>query len=79
VALNGDLIFTVPEGEFISDGMPYDWYLKGDKRDFGFRTAAGLDFAKTYATGILHGNPYYSKGMDADMMERQTISIRTGK
>jgi glycerophosphoryl diester phosphodiesterase len=34
VALNGDLIFTVPEGEFISDGMPYDWYLKGDKRDF---------------------------------------------
>lgn len=53
VALNGDLIFTVPKGELISDGMPYDWYLKGDKRDFGFfRTAAGLDFVKTYASGI---------------------------
>lgn len=53
VALNGDLIFTVPKGEFISDGMPYDWYLKGDKRDFGFfSTAEGLDFVKTYATGI---------------------------
>lgn len=53
VALNGDLIFTVPKGELISDGMPYDWYLKGDKRDFGFfRTAAGLDFIKTYASGI---------------------------
>jgi glycerophosphoryl diester phosphodiesterase len=68
VALNGDLIFTVPEGEFISDGMPYDWYLKGDKRDFVLRTAAGLDFAKTYATGI---SPWKSfiisyKGIDAD-------------
>ncbi|CAM2798268.1 glycerophosphodiester phosphodiesterase [Flavobacterium frigoris] len=68
-ALNGDLIFTVPEGEFISDGMPYDWYLKGDKRDFGFfRTAAGLDFAKTYATGISPWKPFIIpyKGMDAD-------------
>jgi glycerophosphoryl diester phosphodiesterase len=61
------LIFTVPEGEFISDGMPYDWYLKGDKRDFGFRTAAGLDFAKTYATGIPWKSFIISyKGIDAD-------------
>jgi glycerophosphoryl diester phosphodiesterase len=69
VALNGDLIFTVPEGEFISDGMPYDWYLKGDKRDFGFFiTAAGLDFAKTYATGIAPWKPFIIsyKGIDAD-------------
>jgi glycerophosphoryl diester phosphodiesterase len=33
VSLNGDLIFTVPEGEFISDGKPYDWFLKKDSRD----------------------------------------------
>jgi glycerophosphoryl diester phosphodiesterase len=53
VALNGDLVFQVPKGELISDGMPYDWYLKGDKRDFGFfRTPEGLDFVKTYASGI---------------------------
>jgi glycerophosphoryl diester phosphodiesterase len=69
VALNGDLIFTVPEGEFISDGMPYDWYLRGDRSDFGFfRTAAGLDFAKTYATGISPWKPFIIpyKGIDAD-------------
>ncbi|WP_081478704.1 glycerophosphodiester phosphodiesterase [Flavobacterium frigoris] len=53
VALNGDLIFTVPKGELISDGMPYDWYLKGDKRDFSFFISPeGLDFVKTYASGI---------------------------
>jgi glycerophosphoryl diester phosphodiesterase len=67
VALNGDLVFTVPEGEFISDAMPYDWYLKGEKRDFGFfRTTAGLDFAKTYATGIGPWKPFIIsyKGID---------------
>jgi glycerophosphoryl diester phosphodiesterase len=76
VALNGDLIFTVPEGEFISDGMPYDWYLKGDKRDFGFRTAAGLDFAKTYATEFLHGNPllFRTKEWMQTMMESDDIN-----
>ena len=53
VALNGDLIFTVPAGEFISDGKPYDWQLKGDARDYSFfRTEAGLDYVKTYANGI---------------------------
>jgi glycerophosphoryl diester phosphodiesterase len=25
VALDGDLIFTVPQVQFISDGMPSDW------------------------------------------------------
>jgi glycerophosphoryl diester phosphodiesterase len=69
VALNGDLIFTVPDGEFISEGMPYDWYLKGDKRDFGFfKTTAGLDFVTTYATGISPWKPFIIpyKGIDAD-------------
>ncbi|WP_310555599.1 glycerophosphodiester phosphodiesterase family protein [Flavobacterium sp.] len=51
VALNGDLIFNVPKGETVSEGKPYDWYLKGDTRDFSFfRTSKGLDFVKTYAT-----------------------------
>ncbi|CAN1498998.1 UgpQ Glycerophosphoryl diester phosphodiesterase [Flavobacteriaceae bacterium] len=59
VALNGDLIFTVPAGEIISDGMPYDWYLKGDTRNYGFfRTQAGLDFVKTYANGIAPWKPF---------------------
>jgi glycerophosphoryl diester phosphodiesterase len=69
VALNGDLIFTVPQGEAISDGKPYDWYLKGDTRDYGFfRTQAGLDFVKTYADGIAPWKPFIIsyKGTDAD-------------
>jgi glycerophosphoryl diester phosphodiesterase len=60
--------------------MPYDWYLKGDKRDFGFRTAAGLDLLKRMQRNFSVKPfiiPY--KGMDAIMMESQTISIRTGK
>ncbi|KFF19887.1 glycerophosphodiester phosphodiesterase [Flavobacterium hydatis] len=69
VALNGDLIFTVPQGEIISDGKPYDWYLKGDTRDYGFfRTQEGLDFVKTYATGIGPWKPFIIsyKGVDAN-------------
>jgi hypothetical protein len=51
------------------------------KETLVFRTAAGLDFAKTYATGILHGNPllFRTKEWMRIMMESQTISIRTGK
>jgi glycerophosphoryl diester phosphodiesterase len=67
VATNGDLIFTVPAGEAISDGKPYDWHLKGDTRDFGyFRTAEGLDFVKTYANGIGPWKPFIIpyKGID---------------
>lgn len=69
VALNGDLIFTVPLGEAISDGKPYDWHLKGDSRDYGFfRTQAGLDFVKTYANGIGPWKPFIIsyKGTDAN-------------
>lgn len=69
VAINGDLIFKVPQGEAISDGQPYDWYLKGDTRDFGFfRTQEGLDFVKTYATGIGPWKPFIIsyKGTDAN-------------
>jgi glycerophosphoryl diester phosphodiesterase len=69
VALNGDLIFTVPQGEAISDGKPYDWHLKGDARDYGFfRTQAGLDFVKTYADGIGPWKPFIIsyKGTDVN-------------
>lgn len=69
VALNGDLIFAVPSGEFISDGKPYDWYLNGDSRDFSFfRTSQGLDFVKTYANGIGPWKPFIIsyKGTDAN-------------
>jgi glycerophosphoryl diester phosphodiesterase len=69
VALNGDLIFTVPKGEAISDVKPYDWYLKGDARDYGFfRTEAGLDFVKTYANGIGVWKPFIIsyRGTDAN-------------
>ncbi len=69
VTLSGDLIFTVPAGETISDGKPYDWHLKGDVRDYGFfRTQAGLDFVKTYANGIGPWKPFVIsyKGIDAN-------------
>jgi glycerophosphoryl diester phosphodiesterase len=69
VAINGDLIFTIPAGEPISEGQPYDWYLNGDTRDFGFfRTAQGLDFVKTYANGIGPWKPFIIpyKGIDAN-------------
>ncbi len=69
VALNGDLIFTVPAGEAISDGKPYDWSLNGDTRDFGFfTTSAGLDFVKTYANGIGPWKPFIIpyKGFDTN-------------
>ena len=59
VALNGDLEFTKPKGEMISDGMPYDWYLKEDNRDYGFfKTNEGLDFVKTYASGVGFWKPF---------------------
>lgn len=69
VALNGDLVFVVPDGGMISDGKPYDWHLKGDSRDYGFfRTQEGLDFVKTYATGIGPWKPFIIpyKGVDAN-------------
>lgn len=69
VALNGELIFTVPQGESISDGKPYDWHLTGDTRDYGFfRTQEGLDFVKTYANGIGPWKPFIIsyKGTDAN-------------
>ena len=69
VALNGDLEFTVPKGEMISDGMPYDWYLKKDNRDYGFfKTNEGLDFVKTYANGIGVWKPFIIsyKGIDVN-------------
>jgi glycerophosphoryl diester phosphodiesterase len=69
LAMNGDLIFSVPAGEAISDGKPYDWYLNGDARDFDFfRTSQGLDFVKTYANGIGPWKPFIIsyKGFDTN-------------
>jgi hypothetical protein len=53
--------------------MPYDWCLKGYKRDLDFYNSSRIDF-KTYATGILETLLY--KGIDADYHGSQTISIR---
>jgi glycerophosphoryl diester phosphodiesterase len=69
VALNGDLVFEVPAGKAISDAQPYDWYLKGDSRNFSFFTTdAGLEFVKTYATGIGPWKPFIIpyKGVDTN-------------
>lgn len=69
VALNGDLIFDVPNGEAISNGQPYDWFLQGDTRNYSFFTTdAGLDFVKTYANGIGPWKPFIIsyKGTDAN-------------
>jgi glycerophosphoryl diester phosphodiesterase len=69
IALNGDLVFDLPAGKTISDAQPYDWYLKGDSRNFSFFTTdAGLDFVKSYATGIGPWKPFIIpyKGIDAN-------------
>ena len=69
LALNGDLLFEVPAGKTISDAQPYDWYLKGDSRNFSFfTTEEGLDFVRTYATGIGPWKPFIIpyKGIDAN-------------
>ncbi len=69
VALNGDLIFELPAGKSISDAQPFDWYLKGDKRNFSFFISdEGLDFVKTYANGIGPWKPFIipHKGIDAN-------------
>lgn len=59
VALNGDLEFTIVKGEMISDVMPYDWFLKNDSRNYGFfKTNEGLDFVKTYASGVGFWKPF---------------------
>ncbi len=69
VALNGDLIFEVPNGETVSYGKPYDWHLQGDSRDYSyFTTEAGLNFVKTYADGIGPWKPFLIsyKGTDTN-------------
>lgn len=69
VALNGDLVFDLPTGKTISDAQPYDWFLKGDSRNFSFFTTdAGLDFVKSYATGIGPWKPFIIpyKGIDTN-------------
>ena len=69
VALNGDLIFDIPKGKSISEAQPYDWYLKGDDRNFSFFISdEGLDFVKTYANGIGPWKPFIIpyKGIDTN-------------
>ena len=59
VDLQGNLVFEVPKGDFISHGKPYDWHLKGKTETFAyFTTVAGMDFLKSYATGIAVWKPF---------------------
>ncbi|MGB2128838.1 MAG: glycerophosphodiester phosphodiesterase [Flavicella sp.] len=59
VDIHGNLVFETPEGAFISDGKPYDWYLEGKTKTYQyFTTTDGLDFLKTYATGIGVWKPF---------------------
>ncbi len=59
VDLKGNLIFDVPEGDFISHGKPYDWHLEGKTETYAyFTTTMGMDFLKSYATGIGVWKPF---------------------
>ncbi len=56
---DGSLDFNVPDGEFISYGAPYDFYVNGDKRTYEFfKTKEGMKFTANYADGIGPWKPF---------------------
>jgi len=56
---DGSLDFTVPQGDFISYGSPYDFYKKGDTRTYEyFTTEEGMKFTASYADGIGPWKPF---------------------
>ncbi len=56
---DGILDFEVPEGEFISNVAPFDFYADGDARTYEyFTTAEGMRFTATYADGIGPWKPF---------------------
>ena len=56
---DGTLDFNVPDGDFISFGSPYDFYVNGDNRSYEFfTTAEGMEFTASYADGIGPWKPF---------------------
>ncbi|MCK8521901.1 glycerophosphodiester phosphodiesterase [Aquimarina sp. D1M17] len=56
---DGSLDYDVPEGDFISYGSPYDFYVNGDNRTYEFfTTAEGMEFTASYADGIGPWKPF---------------------
>ncbi len=62
VDANGNMVMTAPNGQ------PYDFVVAGDPRTYNdLATDAGLDFVKTYATGIGPWKPFIQPYKAADM------------
>ena len=56
---DGSLDFDVPDGEFISNAAPYDFYMSGDERTYEyFATSEGMAYTATYAEGIGPWKPF---------------------
>lgn len=56
---NGTLDFDLPDGEFISNVAPFDFYADGDFRTYEyFTTEAGMQFTASYADGIGPWKPF---------------------
>ncbi len=56
---DGSLDYNVPEGDFISYGSPYDFFVNGDSRTYEFfTTEEGMKFTATYADGIGPWKPF---------------------
>ncbi|SHJ23416.1 glycerophosphodiester phosphodiesterase [Aquimarina spongiae] len=56
---DGSLDYNVPDGDFISYGAPYDFFVNGDDRTYEFfTTEEGMKFTTTYADGIGPWKPF---------------------
>ena len=56
---DGSLDFNVPDGDFISYGSPYDFFVNGDQRTYEFfTTKEGMEFTASYAEGIGPWKPF---------------------
>ncbi len=56
---DGSLNYNVPDGDFISYGSPYDFFVNGDDRTYEFfTTEEGMKFTATYADGIGPWKPF---------------------
>jgi len=56
---DGTLDFIVPDGEFISNVAPFDFYADGDARTYEyFTTEEGMRFTASYADGIGPWKPF---------------------
>ena len=56
---DGTLDYNVPEGDFISFGAPFDFYISGDSRTYEFfTTEEGMEYTANYADGIGPWKPF---------------------